>query len=158
MTNKPLINPELYKKINETMPITAIDIILVKDGKFLLGKRNNKPVQNKWWLPGGRILKGELLKNAVKRKVKEETGYTIKNSRLLTVTELFFPDSVWKTSTHNIILLYKAEAKQQTATPDKQHAQLTWFLEIDKRWPKYIRWALELAGFKYHEIVSKHLS
>jgi len=72
MTNKPLINPELYKKINETMPITAVDIILVKDGKFLLGKRNNKPVQNKWWLPGGRILKGELLKNAVKRKVKEE--------------------------------------------------------------------------------------
>ena len=38
MTNKPLINPELYKKINETMPITAIDIILVKDGKFLLSK------------------------------------------------------------------------------------------------------------------------
>jgi len=40
----------------------------------LLVERGSEPVKGVWWLPGGRIYKGETFFDAAIRKVKEETG------------------------------------------------------------------------------------
>ena len=65
-----------YRRIAERMPIPTVDAILTFEGRFLLLKRNNPPVKGEWWLPGGRVRKGEALEAAVTREVKEETGLT----------------------------------------------------------------------------------
>lgn len=52
--------------------------IIIKDNKFLLLKRNTAVFKNYWNLPGGSVDKGETLKKAVKREVKEETNLSFK--------------------------------------------------------------------------------
>ncbi len=78
-----------YAKITKVLPILCIDVILTDEkGRFLLVKRENEPKRNKWWLVGGRVLKGESLRHAVRRKVREETGLLVKDTQALGYFEL----------------------------------------------------------------------
>ena len=75
-----IIPTEHYKKIIEVLPILCVDIIIKNhNGEYLLIKRANEPLKGKWWVIGGRVLKGESLEQAAKRKVKEEVGLEIDN-------------------------------------------------------------------------------
>lgn len=68
------IGQELYNKILENVPIACVDIAIIVDGSVLLVKRKDAPAKGEWWVPGGRILKGETMKDAAKRKAQEEVG------------------------------------------------------------------------------------
>ena len=67
------IPQDLYNEILSTMPIICVDGIIQKGGETLLLLRDNEPEKGKWWFPGGRVLKGERLEDAINRKIKEET-------------------------------------------------------------------------------------
>ena len=72
------IPENLYRKIHKVLPLICTDVVVVGGQRkkfFLLVKRKNKPEKGKWWFPGGRIYKNELLKDAAVRKVREETGW-----------------------------------------------------------------------------------
>ncbi len=64
---------------------TGIGIILVKDGKVLIGKRINSHA-SKFSIPGGHLEIGESFEEAAIREVKEETGILIRNPRVIAVT------------------------------------------------------------------------
>lgn len=68
------IAPELYRQITEMMPIVCVDVAIVYNNKILLIKRRDPPAQGQWWIPGGRLHKGESLEACALRKAKEETG------------------------------------------------------------------------------------
>ena len=51
---------ELIKKA----PLIAIDLCIVHKRCILLGKRINNPAKNFFFVPGGRVLKNEKIKNA----------------------------------------------------------------------------------------------
>ena len=147
-----IIGKKLYKDIVSVMPITCVDLILIYVNKFLLGKRTNKPLKNKWCFSGGRILKGESPIKAVYRKLKEETGLNkkdVESVSFLTVKDVFYSESEFDSSTHNINLIYKIRIKSpDNLKSDSQHSNLKWFSNIDKKWPLYVREALKLGGFK----------
>lgn len=68
-----------YEKIAQVMPILTIDILL-KDSledKYILLLRNNPPLKNELWTPGGRIFKNENFNEAASRKIEEELGVKI---------------------------------------------------------------------------------
>jgi hypothetical protein len=49
-------------------PLVSIDLIARRpDGAVLLGYRRNRPAQGFWFVPGGRILKGERMAEALVR-------------------------------------------------------------------------------------------
>ncbi len=68
------IEDSLYSKITSVIPIACIDLLIVHDGRLLLMLRNNEPGKGVWFTPGGRILKGEELEEAVTYVLGKETG------------------------------------------------------------------------------------
>tara|TARA_B100001059_G_C17804735_1_gene568395 strand:- start:271 stop:714 length:444 start_codon:yes stop_codon:yes gene_type:complete len=78
-----LFVPEkLYRDIISYIPIVCVDIIVNKNKKFLLLKRNNPPLKNSWYLPGGRINIGESIEEASIRKIYEELGINVLKKQL----------------------------------------------------------------------------
>lgn len=69
-----------------------------KRKECLLVQRASEPVKGVWWLPGGRIFKGETFFDTAIRKAKEETGLLqVKPIQVLGVWNTFFPTSKWDT-------------------------------------------------------------
>ncbi len=49
------ITDDQLLEVIKNAPLVSIDIIVKnKDGKILLGFRNNEPAKNTWFIPGGR--------------------------------------------------------------------------------------------------------
>ncbi len=68
------ISQDQYNEIIFLIPIVCVDVAIVYDNKVLLIKRRDEPAKGEWWLPGGRLYKGETLTDCALRKAKEETG------------------------------------------------------------------------------------
>lgn len=88
-----MIPADLYKKIVEVLPILCVDIV-IKDslGKYLLVRRANEPLKDQWWVVGGRVHKGESLRQAAVRKVESETSLKVKDLRVIGYYEKTFSE------------------------------------------------------------------
>lgn len=62
----------------------GIGIILLRDGKIIIGKRINS-MAPKYSIPGGHLELGESFEEAAIRETKEETGLIIKNPKVISV-------------------------------------------------------------------------
>ena len=74
----------------EQRPKIGVGVILVKDGKVLLGKRRNAPGDGTWSFPGGHLEWNESFETCARREVMEETGLTIKRAHFFTITNDIF--------------------------------------------------------------------
>ena len=68
---------EIFEIVLENTPLVSVDIILENEKTNLLGRRRNQPAKGFWFVPGGRIRKGELIIDALKRVALEEVGLVI---------------------------------------------------------------------------------
>lgn len=64
-------------------PKVGIAVIVIKDNKFLLGRRKGFHGEGDYASPGGHLEYMESIKDCAKREVQEETGMEIKNIRFL---------------------------------------------------------------------------
>ena len=72
----------------------GVGVILLREGKILLGKRSIDPekassfahAEGTWTLPGGKMNFGETFEDAARREVGEETAIQAKNLKLVSVT------------------------------------------------------------------------
>jgi 8-oxo-dGTP diphosphatase len=69
-------------------PKVGIGVMVIKDGKVLLGKRKGTHGQGEYAWPGGHLEYMESFADCAKREVKEETGMEITNIRFLRVLNL----------------------------------------------------------------------
>lgn len=73
---------------------TGVGILILRDGKVLLGKRNDDPIkasselggQSTWTMPGGKMHFGESIEAAAKRELQEETGIVPRTLKVVSVT------------------------------------------------------------------------
>ena len=144
------IGEKLYKKILQVVPVPCVDTVIVRRGKFLLGKRVNKPAKGAWWFVGGRILKGETLEQAVARHVQLETDISkIKIKRLLTTRGTIFRSSAQGPLSHTVNSVFLVEVGSDAVSlGDGENRELRWFSRINKNWRPYVKEMLRLAGFK----------
>lgn len=123
---------EQFLHIVDATPLVSIDLVIRNErGDVLLGWRVNRPAQNSWFVPGGRIRKNERVKEALHRISQRELGVTIDEAKLLGVFDHIYEDNFLgepKVNTHYVVLGFSAELPSQTAfTADDQHGALKWW-------------------------------
>jgi ADP-ribose pyrophosphatase YjhB (NUDIX family) len=118
------------------MPIVSVEAIIIKDNSMLFLKRNNPPVKDKWWFPGGRIRKGETIQEALHREIKEETGLTIEILRFVGVYTRIF------THRHDITIVFLCKCIDRKVTLNNEHSKFKFFKKIPKNTHKYLLQAI----------------
>ena len=58
-------------------PKVAAVVLVHQDGKLLLVKRGVEPAMGEWAFPSGYVDRGEVVEDAARREVKEETGLDV---------------------------------------------------------------------------------
>ncbi|MBC7504070.1 NUDIX domain-containing protein [Candidatus Gracilibacteria bacterium] len=129
------IEKSLYTDILRNMPIPTVDILFLNSqNQILLGKRNNEPLMGIYYIPGGRVNKGERSLDATKRKVFEELGINIDISRLQFVgvyDDIFENSAFDDITTHCIPVTYLYQLNSyeelELSLGDAQHSDLQFF-------------------------------
>ncbi len=128
---------DIYREVLKNLVVPCVDIVLRNPkGEFLLIKRGREPLKGKWWIIGGRMLKGETIINAAKRKLREEVG--IRNARgfmPLGYYEEFFQTNPFgdEEGVHTISFVFIATTTELDIKLDYQSLKYKW----SKRLPKY---------------------
>ena len=95
---------ELYGQMVRDCVVCCVDCVAVrfnpitKRKECLLVERAGEPAKGTWWLPGGRLFKGETFFDGAIRKAREETGLQdVEPVQVLGFYNTFFPTSSWDT-------------------------------------------------------------
>lgn len=70
----------------EEQPRVGVGVMVLKDGKVLLGKRLSSHGAGEYSFPGGKLEHLESIEDCAKRETREEAGIEIQNVRFLCVT------------------------------------------------------------------------
>ena len=137
-----------FKTVVESTPLVSIDLIVRNsNNQILLGKRVNRPAQNNWFVPGGRILKDESFDTAFERLIKVELSLQNTDANFLGVYQHFYEDnfSEGEFTTHYVVLAYEIKFDGDLSSlPDEQHNDYLWFEESellsDDKVHKHSKW------------------
>ena len=126
------LEKEDYQKMVRAMPVVSVDLIINNEyGRILLGKRKNRPAANHWFVPGGRLFKGEDIPTAVRRISMQELGTELVCRRGLGVFHQLYPDN-FMDDTHGSHYLTFAMSVVSTSSMsltlgDDQHHEFRWW-------------------------------
>jgi colanic acid biosynthesis protein WcaH len=119
-----------YAAFLETMPQACVDLVVERDGRVLLARRENEPAAGELFWPGSRLYKGEELTAAVDRIAEEELGIAVDvaeqlgaNAHLWEVSEE--SDDV---SRHTVVVVYRVTPVDDDPDlrADDQHSAFRW--------------------------------
>ena len=128
------LDPEELIHLVRLGPLVSIDLVVRNaEGRILVGHRNNEPAKDHWFVPGGRVGKGESLDEAFRRIVRQELGISKarEDARLLGVYEHFYETNFLDEpdlGTHYVVLAhgFDLNGNGSEVTPDQQHRQMRW--------------------------------
>ena len=154
--NSQFIPDDLFTQIVASMPIVTTDLVLINESQnqILLFKRTNKPAQDIYFTPGGRLLKNEEFLVGIKRQGQRELGLDLDESRLSFggVINEMWTDSEFAEHSYNAISIFWRylilETQIDRFSLDQQHSDYQWFDFDDDRLHPYINYRLNILGFK----------
>jgi len=124
-----MIPNKMYNEILSNLPILCVDIIIMNNmGQYLLVKRANEPLKNEWWIVGGRVKKGETIKDAAIRKVWEELSLQINDLEPIGIYEGFFEKSNQNISggVHTVSVVFVTKVHHESKQIDLDDQSLDW--------------------------------
>ena len=108
---------------NDTQrPLVGVAVIVIKDGKVLLGKRKNAHGAGTWQFPGGHLEFGESIEQCARREVMEETRLKLRRIRMGPYTNDVFEAE----GTHYITLYVLANYDSGDLTLNEPHKCERW--------------------------------
>lgn len=153
---KEFIDKPLYTEFVNNMPIVCVDVCIKKDGKILIAKRKTEPMKDKWFLPGGRVLKYETLEHAAMRKTYEETHLDCKVIEMIHTSQTIFMndgiDGVKDTHTVNICFELAIVNERQELILDESNSEYIWLDKKNMYDYDLHEWCLQCLSRSYHGI------
>lgn len=142
------IPDELYARILRSVPIACVDIAVVARGGVLLVRRKDAPARGEWWVPGGRVLKGEMMRQTAARKARDEVGIECHVGPIIHTAETIFPDGPGGIPVHSINCCFLLYPVSPVAEPrlDEHHADARWVESIPSGLHPYVEQCLLRAG------------
>ena len=127
-----LLSDSVFSTVIASTPLVSIDLVVRNElGEALLGQRVNSPAKGYWFVTGGRIRKGELLRDALHRVAQDELGISARNCRLIGVFDHIYDDNFFaipNISTHYVAIGYELQISSATSIRlDAQHAKFKWW-------------------------------
>jgi 8-oxo-dGTP diphosphatase len=117
-------------------PLVGVAVIVLREGKVLLGRRKNAHGAGTWALPGGHLEFFESIEDCARREVAEETGIQIGNILPFAFTNDLFGEE----KKHYVTLFVTAEHQSGEAVirePEKCEAW-KWFFWADLPKPRFL--------------------
>ncbi len=72
---RPWAPASAFRQSVRYFPLPSVSAAIQNEaGEILYVMRKNNPAKGLWWLPGGRILNGETVADALARVLRDETG------------------------------------------------------------------------------------
>ncbi len=127
-----------FLEVVERTPLISIDLVVVDSNqRVLCGWRVNQPARGFWFVPGGRILKDELLDDAFARIASAELGpgdWRRADASLLGVFEHLYDTNFAgapEITTHYVVLAYRIDVVDRPTPPDDQHSDYRWLSKTE---------------------------
>ncbi|MBW0294684.1 GDP-mannose mannosyl hydrolase [Shewanella xiamenensis] len=142
------LDQPIFSTVIASTPLVSIDLLVTNtNSQVLLGKRLNRPAKNYWFVPGGRILKNEPLKEAFKRLTRDELGqeFTIDQASLLGPFDHFYADNVFSDSVFS---------GNFSVTDNTTHyVAIAYYLKLDSQLDN-LPLAIQHGGYKWVDVPS----
>ena len=107
-------------------PYVGVGVIVFRDHKVLLVKRNKEPNKGHWSIPGGRQMLGETAAEAAKRELLEETGVEVDQLSLVDVVDAIIPDVEGKIKYHYTLVDYMGQWQSGESRPGDDAQEARW--------------------------------
>lgn len=127
-------------------------VMILRDGKVLLGKRHDDPEKasslldgaGKWTMPGGKLYFGETFEQGARRETKEETGLILRKLKLIAINNDIIETAHFITAG---LLCEDFEGEPQVLEPD-EITEWKWFDLNEIPSPMYFPSAKLLENYK----------
>jgi ADP-ribose pyrophosphatase YjhB (NUDIX family) len=127
--NPKRLSYEDFRKIYNIVPRLCVDLIIkTKDG-IVFSKRDIEPQKGYWHFPGGTVLFGETIQEAITRIGKEETGLKLKTIKIVGIIE-FKPSSPHR---HTISIAHMVEPISGVLRGSRQGKEIQFFKAIPSK-------------------------
>jgi len=171
------IPEEDWTTVVESVPIVSVDLVVTvengggdtaggggasgdadehheDDGEragVVLARRTNEPAAGEWFVPGGRVRKGERLEGAIDRIAATELGVEVTVEEYLGVFEHFYETAdVGDDGKHHVAHGYHVTTTETPRLADDQHEAMAVFTDPPADCHEYVEAYLRAAGVLGH--------
>lgn len=141
------LKDSLYRQYMKNSPICTVDVLFFDKSKkkILLCKRVNKPLKNKFFSIGGKLLKNESFLDGAIRQAKKELNIKLKPRELIFggVIGEIHNNSIYKGINYHTVNVYWGcildNVKKNNFKLDNQHTKYRWFSVKSSRFHPFIK-------------------
>src|SRR5512136_1699478 len=133
------------------VPRVGVGVLIVQDGRVLMGRRMSGQRPGWYGWIGGRLEFGETLQECARREAREEAGVEVGNLRLLCISSIIVEDQHW------IDVEFLGDiisGEPRTAAPDEL-AEWAWFPIDDLPGPIFEPAELALKSYRTGVVVNE---
>ena len=105
---------------NNQQPFIGVHLILIQDGKILLGKRTDHLLKDSYMMVAGHVEDGESIFSAMIREAKEEADIILEEKDLRLTCVVHHPNAPYKGNHHDIINFFITANRYQGIVCNKE--------------------------------------